>query len=143
MQRHFHKLVDSFRPIKIRSMASTPASGPAVKDLAYDDVVELKRKNEIILIDVREPSEIKETGKLPGSVHIPLGDVKNALESLSPEEFLKMYGIEKPKLDANLVFSCRSGKRSRSAMETAMSIGFLNSRHYDGGFLDWQKHHPA
>ncbi|XP_069699783.1 rhodanese domain-containing protein CG4456-like isoform X1 [Periplaneta americana] len=135
--------LDSFRPIKIRSMASTPASGPAVKDLAYDDVVELKRKNEIILIDVREPSEIKETGKLPGSVHIPLGDVKNALESLSPEEFLKMYGIEKPKLDANLVFSCRSGKRSRSAMETAMSIGFLNSRHYDGGFLDWQKHHPA
>ncbi|XP_069699785.1 rhodanese domain-containing protein CG4456-like isoform X3 [Periplaneta americana] len=139
----YPKKIDSFRPIKIRSMASTPASGPAVKDLAYDDVVELKRKNEIILIDVREPSEIKETGKLPGSVHIPLGDVKNALESLSPEEFLKMYGIEKPKLDANLVFSCRSGKRSRSAMETAMSIGFLNSRHYDGGFLDWQKHHPA
>jgi rhodanese-related sulfurtransferase len=44
---------------------------PAAKDLSYDDITALKQRNEIILIDVREPSEIKETGRLPGSVHIP------------------------------------------------------------------------
>jgi rhodanese-related sulfurtransferase len=44
---------------------------PAGKDLSYDDIIKLKQKNEIILIDVREPSEIEETGKLPGSIHIP------------------------------------------------------------------------
>jgi rhodanese-related sulfurtransferase len=54
-----------------------------------------------------------------------VGELKNALQVLSPEDFLKKYGTDKPKLDANLVFSCRSGKRSRNAMETAMSIGFL------------------
>ena len=52
-------------------MASVPAGWPTTKDLSYNDIIELKQKNEIILIDVREPSEIKETGKLPGSVHIP------------------------------------------------------------------------
>jgi hypothetical protein len=47
------------------------ASEPIAKDLSYDDIIVLKRGTEIILIDVREPSEIKETGILPGSVHIP------------------------------------------------------------------------
>ncbi|KAJ9584721.1 hypothetical protein L9F63_020926, partial [Diploptera punctata] len=126
-----------------KSMATgPPGSGPKCKDLCYEDIIHLTKKNEIILIDVREMSEIKETGKLPGSIHIPLGDLKQALQSLPEEEFKRKYGIPKPVNTANLVFSCRSGKRSRSAMETAMSIGFVNSRHYNGGFLDWQKHHP-
>lgn len=47
------------------------ACEPTEKDLSYDDITALKRGNEIVLIDVRDPSEIKETGKLPGSVHIP------------------------------------------------------------------------
>jgi hypothetical protein len=52
-------------------MACVPGTGPAVKDLCYNDIIELKQRNEIILIDVRDVSEIEETGKLPGSVHIP------------------------------------------------------------------------
>jgi rhodanese-related sulfurtransferase len=47
------------------------ACEPIAKDLSYDDIIALKRGTEIILIDVREPSEIIETGRLPGSVHIP------------------------------------------------------------------------
>jgi hypothetical protein len=54
-----------------RSMACMSAAGPAGKDLTYNDIIELKQKNKIILIDVREASEIEETGKLPGSIHIP------------------------------------------------------------------------
>lgn len=54
-----------------RSVASVPASGPTTKDLSYNDIVELKQNNKIILIDVREPAEIQETGFIPGSVHIP------------------------------------------------------------------------
>lgn len=49
-----------------RTMASAGS-----RDLHYNDIVSLSAKNEIILIDVREPAEIQETGKLPGSTHIP------------------------------------------------------------------------
>jgi rhodanese-related sulfurtransferase len=52
-------------------VASKPTSGPTTKDLSYNDIVELTKKNEILLIDVREPAEIQETGKIPGSVLIP------------------------------------------------------------------------
>jgi hypothetical protein len=40
-------------------------------DLTYDDIIELKSQNAIILVDVREREEIQETGKLPDSVNIP------------------------------------------------------------------------
>lgn len=37
----------------------------------YEDILKAQRDNNILIIDVREDSEIQETGKLPGSVHIP------------------------------------------------------------------------
>jgi rhodanese-related sulfurtransferase len=41
-------------------------------DLSYEDLLEVKAKGDaVVLIDVREPSEIQETGKLPGSINIP------------------------------------------------------------------------
>ncbi|XP_026285471.1 rhodanese domain-containing protein CG4456 isoform X3 [Frankliniella occidentalis] len=120
-----------------RSMGSVAST--MGRDLTYDDIVKLSSKNEIILIDVREPAEIQETGKLPGSTHIPLGDVPNAL-NLDAAAFKEKYGIEKPAQDAPLVFSCRSGKRSNTALDKALALGFANSRHYAGGWLDWEKH---
>lgn len=110
----------------------------ASRDLHYKDIVELSAQKKIILIDVREPAEIQETGKLPGSTHIPLGDVPSAL-NLADAAFKDKYGIEKPGLDAPIVFSCRSGKRSNTALEKALALGFSNSRHYAGGWLDWEK----
>jgi rhodanese-related sulfurtransferase len=40
-------------------------------DLTYDEIVDLKSRDEIILVDVRDNNEIEETGQLPGSIHIP------------------------------------------------------------------------
>jgi hypothetical protein len=40
-------------------------------DLSYEDLLEAKAKGNAVLIDVREHSEIQDTGKLPGSIHIP------------------------------------------------------------------------
>ena len=41
------------------------------RNLNYEDIVKLNENRSICLIDVRENSEIQETGKLPGSIHIP------------------------------------------------------------------------
>jgi len=40
-------------------------------DLTFEDIIDLKSKNEIILVDVRDLNEIQENGELPGCIHIP------------------------------------------------------------------------
>lgn len=41
------------------------------KGVKYEEILRLKETDQITLIDVRNESEIEETGKLPGSTHIP------------------------------------------------------------------------
>lgn len=40
-------------------------------NLYYNDILEAQKDDNVLIIDVREQSEIDETGKLPGSIHIP------------------------------------------------------------------------
>ena len=47
---------------------------------------------------------------------------------MTPLEFELSYGVEKPASDdSNIVFSCRTGIRSRLAMETLHHLGFEKS----------------
>lgn len=39
--------------------------------LYYEDLRQAQNDNSALIIDVREQKEIDETGKLPGSIHIP------------------------------------------------------------------------
>lgn len=46
-------------------------SATMLKDLSYEDLIALLRGGDPHLIDVREPNEIRETGKIPGAINIP------------------------------------------------------------------------
>lgn len=50
---------------------STVAPVPADKNLNYEQLIALLKEGKIVLVDVREPKELKETGVLPGSHNIP------------------------------------------------------------------------
>ncbi|XP_064615421.1 thiosulfate sulfurtransferase/rhodanese-like domain-containing protein 3, partial [Liolophura sinensis] len=106
-------------------------------DLTYEDLVALLDSGDIQLFDVREPKELEETGKIPRSVNIPLGQLADVL-SLSPEEFKNRFGVDKPKEDdQNIVFHCRTGVRSKNALLIARELGLPKARHYVGGFEEW------
>ena len=54
-----------------------------------------------------------------------VGTVADALQ-MSAEDFKIQYGEPKPKLDdGNIVFHCRSGKRSITAMNIAKQLGYM------------------
>lgn len=44
--------------------------------------------------------------------------------SLEGDMFKKKYRFGKPSLDADIVFSCRSGRRSRIALGKASKLGY-------------------
>ncbi|KAJ8290900.1 hypothetical protein GJAV_G00018990 [Gymnothorax javanicus] len=92
-----------------------------------------------VVIDVREPWELREYGNIPGTLNIPLGQVNAALQ-LSPEEFKEKYGGEKPSHSKSIIFTCLAGIRSKTALDTAVSLGYTTVQHYPGGWQDWAKH---
>merc|ERR1711915_898758 len=85
------------------SRANTFGTTPLSRDVSY---VELKQivegRNKAVIIDVREPWELREYGSIPGSVNVPLGQINTALR-LDAEEFEEKYGSEMPQLNDSIV----------------------------------------
>jgi len=108
------------------------------RHLDYGQLTEIRNKEKNVLIDVREKEELDQTGIIPGAHHIPLGDIEQALVTPN-DEFAKKYRFNKPSHEDQVIFSCRSGKRSLVALEKALNHGFKNAKHYKGGWLDWEE----
>jgi len=102
----------------------------------YAAVKKMPNEPQKLLIDVREPDELKETGQIPSSINIPLGIVGQEL-AVSDQVFKSKYGRDKPKSDTEIVFHCKIGRRSLKAAEAATALGFKNVKNYEGSWLDW------
>lgn len=44
---------------------------PIIPIASYDEVADLPNHPEVLLVDVREPSELQETGRIPTSINVP------------------------------------------------------------------------
>jgi molybdopterin/thiamine biosynthesis adenylyltransferase len=77
------------------------------------------------LLDVREPDEY-EQGAIPGSVHIPRGQLESNIENRVPDR------------DAKLVVMCAGGVRSAFAVQTLEQLGYEHTVSMDGGFNKWK-----
>jgi len=95
----------------------------AVKEVS---VQELKRRldagDKLQLIDVREPWEVA-IASLPGSTHIPLGQLPARLGELQS--------------DSDIIVMCKSGGRSRRATELLLDRGFERAANLTGGIEAW------
>jgi rhodanese-related sulfurtransferase len=76
-----------------------------------------------LLVDVREPNEVA-VDAYPGAVVVPLS-------SFDP------HAIPDPK-GRQVVFACRSGKRSVTASLAAQAGGLAYDKHLAGGMLAWK-----
>ncbi|KAK6626789.1 hypothetical protein RUM44_009266 [Polyplax serrata] len=138
---HLHKKpsAGATQTLGQRKMATSNGSDVNDPKRHYDfkQLLEKKDKKDVYVIDVREQSEIDESGKIPGSIHIPLGDLAKALGDMTAEEFKKLYNANKPSKDAEIIFSCKSGNRSRKALQTGLDLGYKKAANYKGGWLEW------
>ncbi|XP_037816091.1 rhodanese domain-containing protein CG4456-like [Lucilia sericata] len=106
--------------------------------VTYEEIKKLTNQSAELLIDVREPKELQETGKIPNSINIPLGQVGQELaDSVDKAAFKAKYGRDKPEKNSEIIFHCRSGKRSQSAAELARTLGYENTKNYVGSWLEY------
>ena len=95
-----------------------------VHDLTPADVSKGMAEGRYLLVDVREPNEVA-VEAYPDSVVVPLStfDAKN---------------IPDPK-GKQVVFACRSGKRSVTASLAAQAAGLPYDKHLAGGIIGWKE----
>ena len=88
---------------------------------------ELKQRldngDDIQIVDVREANEL-DIAKLPGTIHIPLGQVINRMSEIDPNR--------------ETVVHCKMGGRSARAIAALKQAGFTgNLINLKGGIIAW------
>jgi adenylyltransferase/sulfurtransferase len=143
----------SFRKVKIRKDPKCPicSENPSQKELLPDyeafcgvlsnaaemavtgstiSVSELKekidKKDDFLLIDVREPSEF-EIVRIPGSVLIP------------KQGFLDGSALAGLPQNKPIILHCKSGVRSAECLAILKNAGFADATHVQGGVIAWAK----
>jgi rhodanese-related sulfurtransferase len=97
--------------------------GGTVKDLTPQEVAQGLSEGRMLLVDVREPNEIA-LERFPNAEHLPLS-------SFDPKDIPDPRGRQ-------VVFACRSGRRSVTASLAAQSQGLAYGSHMAGGILAWK-----
>jgi rhodanese-related sulfurtransferase len=94
-----------------------------VQDLTAQDVSKGIAEGRYLLVDVREPNEVA-VEAYPDAVVVPLS-------AFDPQDIPDPAGRE-------VVFACRSGKRSVTASLAAQADGLNYDKHLAGGMLAWK-----
>ena len=91
---------------------------------------EASRLENVLFLDVRDPSEVAASGKVAGALNVPRGMLEFKADPSSP--------TREAALDPNrtVVTYCAVGGRAALAAATLKELGFTDVRHM-GGFKDW------
>jgi molybdopterin/thiamine biosynthesis adenylyltransferase/rhodanese-related sulfurtransferase len=93
---------------------------------AADAAARLSSDEPPVLIDVRESDEFDQ-GAIPGSVHIPRGNLESRIAGVVPD------------LSAPIVITCQSGQRSAFAARSLEELGYEDVASLAGGFGAWKQ----
>lgn len=104
-------------------MNDQPDRRGEVRDLTPEEVARGMTEGRVLLVDVREPNETA-VESYPDAVVVPLSH-------FDPAQIPDPAGRE-------VVFACRSGRRSVTASLAAQDAGFPYNAHLAGGILAWK-----
>jgi rhodanese-related sulfurtransferase len=105
------------------SMADHTGGDPRVRNLTPEEVARGLTEGRMLLVDVREPNEVA-VERYPDAVVVPLS-------SFDPAAIPDPQGRQ-------VVFACRSGRRSVTASLVAQDRGYAYGAHLAGGILAWK-----
>ena len=95
----------------------------AIGDVDAAEMIARQKRGGTVL-DVRSAAEFR-AGHIPGALHIPLGRISEAADSL-------------PR-DARIIVHCQGGARSPIAVSVLRKMGFHEVVNFAGGFAEYQR----
>lgn len=96
-----------------------------IKHVSMDDIVDIMKENDnYIILDVRTIDEYN-SGHIPNAICIPNESIGSDIVS------------ELPNKEQLILVYCRSGNRSKQAVEKLKELGYTNLIEF-GGIVDWK-----
>ena len=86
----------------------------------------------VVIVDIRDPRELRAEGRIPGSVHAPRGMLEFWIDPASPY-FKPVFGEDK-----RFIFHCAAGWRSALATLAVQRMGLKPVAHIAGGLTAWK-----
>ena len=118
--------------ITISSKALVEAAKSQIEEIAASDAVALVGREDVVLVDIRDPRERERDGKVPGAFHVTRGMLEFWIDPDSVY-YKPVFGEDK-----KFVFFCAGGLRSALATKTAQDMGLKPVAHIIGGFKGWK-----
>jgi rhodanese-related sulfurtransferase len=104
-----------------------------IETLDVAAVKKLLHRDDVVIVDIRDPRELEREGKIPGAFHCTRGMLEFWIDPQSP--YAKPIFQE----DKKFIFFCAGGWRSALAAKTAHDMGLRPVAHMAGGFGEWKK----
>ena len=104
-----------------------------IETISAADAITLIGKNDVVIVDIRDPREIERDGKIPGAFSCTRGMLEFWIDPNSP--YAKPIFQE----DKKFIFHCAGGLRSALAAKTAKDMGLKPVAHMGGGFAAWRE----
>lgn len=118
--------------ITTSSKSLVEAAKRQIEEIPAAEAVKLAGRDDVVLVDIRDPRELERDGKVPGAFHMTRGMLEFWID---PESvyFKPVFGEDK-----KFVFFCAGGLRSALTTKTAQDMGLKPVAHILGGFRAWK-----
>jgi sulfur dioxygenase len=127
------KMMDVAIPANMKVGMSQEAIAARGWSLTAAQAIALVGKPDVAFIDLRETSERKKHGIIPGSLHAPYPDLR---ENIGAGGVLHELAAATSK---KMLFYCAFGERSAMAVQAAQGAGLSTACHIQGGIDAWKK----
>jgi len=115
-------------PSSVKEMLA--AANASVPRISPKDAAALIAGGNVLVVDVRDGTELQATGKVQGAVHASRGMLEFRADPESP------YHDKAFDRTKTVIVYCASGGRSALAGKTLQDMGYKDVRNL-GGFKDW------
>ena len=103
-----------------------------IETLSAAEALAAARRDDVVIVDIRDPREIEREGRIPGAFSCTRGMLEFWIDPESP------YAKPIFQQDKKFIFHCAGGMRSALAAKTALDMGLKPVAHLGGGFAAWR-----
>jgi len=107
-----------------------------IEEVTPEEAIELSKRDDVVIVDVRDVRERGRGGYVPDSFHCPRGMVEFWVDPESP--YFKEVFDDDTGGSKRWLFHCAVDWRSALTVNTLHDMGFKGAAHIKGGFNAWK-----